>query len=92
MDSLTNVMQCEAKHVINLKPDAIILDAADLLYCRNPQSQVQLFVHQKTDHFYWNILLSPTVKNVKPKYEQPKVVKTRFGRVVKPPNHLMYTE
>ena len=34
--------------------------------------------------------VTPTVKNVKPKYEQPKVVKTRFGRVVKPPNHLMY--
>ena len=32
----------------------------------------------------------PTVKNVDPKYEQPNVVKTRFGRVVKPPNHFMY--
>ena len=33
--------------------------------------------------------VTPTVQYAEPKYEQPKVVKTRSGGVVKPPNHLI---
>ena len=35
-------------------------------------------------------LITSAVKGVEPKYEQPFVVKTRSGRVIKPTNHFMY--